>query len=249
MSNNAAIRRRAGTSATNPIGQYQRVGQNQVLSNDHRASPNMQAAQQPVSTSGGKGLTLQQVITLMDNRLISLEKSSKSTAEIIEKLDTAQRVYENEDNSLEVSTVMDEKLNEFISEFNSRTELLATEINSLKQIVLNLQAYTLEINKTLMEERIRILSDIPQKTSVINNTINPITTEEVELEDLASPDLEISKQNDITYEYNEAELLAEDITEDTATSIENEDLQDQQLLNKKRQKGGANNKKSLKLAV
>ena len=38
------------------------------------------------------------------------------------------------------------------TEFNHRYEILATEIMSLKQIIMKLQSYTLDINKTMAKE-------------------------------------------------------------------------------------------------
>ena len=57
-------------------------------------------------------------------------------------------------------------LESHLSEFNHRYEMLASEILNLKHIVMKLQSYTLDINKTLIQERIQILSDIPNKAGV-----------------------------------------------------------------------------------
>jgi hypothetical protein len=43
--------------------------------------------------------------------------------------------------------------------------MLAEEIADLKDIVLKLQSYTMEVNKTLMEDRINILSDVKMDTA------------------------------------------------------------------------------------
>ena len=50
-----------------------------------------------------------------------------------------------------LQTHVSENLQTHISEFDHRYQLLATEIINLKQIMLKLQAYTLDVNKTLME--------------------------------------------------------------------------------------------------
>lgn len=47
-----------------------------------------------------------------------------------------------------------------MNEMQSRYEILAQEIGELKDIVLKLQVYTMDVNKTLLEERIHILSDL-----------------------------------------------------------------------------------------
>ena len=64
---------------------------------------------------------------------------------------------------------------EMTSEFNHRFEMLADEIGTLKDIVLKLQSYTMEVNKTLMEERIHVLSDLGETTF----SIGQVTAEDV----------------------------------------------------------------------
>ena len=50
--------------------------------------------------------------------------------------------------------------NDILSEFDEKFEVLANEIADLKDIVLKLQSYTMDVNKMLMEERINVLSDM-----------------------------------------------------------------------------------------
>ena len=47
-----------------------------------------------------------------------------------------------------------------IDEFNTRFEMFATEIADMKDMILKLQSYTMDVNKMLLEERIDILSDV-----------------------------------------------------------------------------------------
>lgn len=92
-------------------------------------------------------LTLPQVITLVDQRLVVLENHMKESLR-----------QQDEDNVLcRVDTGANELPAEIVNEFNDRFETLAQEIASLKDIVLNLQSYTMDVNKTLLNERIRIL--------------------------------------------------------------------------------------------
>jgi hypothetical protein len=58
------------------------------------------------------------------------------------------------------SSLSEESMNVMADEFNSKFELLAGEVAELKDIVLKLQSYTMEVNKTLFEERIQVLSDM-----------------------------------------------------------------------------------------
>ena len=87
------------------------------------------------------GLTLPQVIAVIDSRLIALESFAKESK--------TNPVVVSENNS-----------NEFLNEIQSRYEILAQEIAEVKDIVLKLQSYTMDVNKTLLEERIHILSDL-----------------------------------------------------------------------------------------
>lgn len=105
------------------------------------------------------GLTLPQVIAVIDKRLITLEEFVKSQ----QQSDVSADIRETESSPA---------VAEIIEEFNSRYTILAEEIDNLKNIVLNLQSYTMNVNKTLLEERIQVLSDTdiaPRK----NITISP----------------------------------------------------------------------------
>ena len=95
-------------------------------------------------------LTLPQVIQIVDKRLIILEKFMN---------DSSATMQVSEQQSNEQSTIPD-NFKEIIDEFDKRYELLAEEIVNIKNIVLSLQSYTMEVNKTLMEERVRIFSDL-----------------------------------------------------------------------------------------
>jgi archaellum component FlaF (FlaF/FlaG flagellin family) len=91
--------------------------------------------------SNNKQMTIQQVITTMDQRLKQIETI----------------VQNNSSNNTEDLPVI-------VDEFNSRFEMIVTEMNSLKDIVMQLQTYTMNVNKTLYDERINILSDLGNET-------------------------------------------------------------------------------------
>lgn len=107
-----------------------------------------QPAQQP--NVNASGLTLPQVISIVDKRLVTLETFMRESKQNTENI-TVSRVNESEPSEEQVS---------WIEEFNHRFELLADEINNMKDIVLKLQSYTMEVNKTLLEERIHVFSDL-----------------------------------------------------------------------------------------
>jgi len=136
MSNSAvasARKRRAGIAST-PTPSVQ--------------SQNIQQQQQP-------GLTLPQVIALIDTRLMKLEKFMNEKQESIQ--------YTNNPLNQSINEYIKDipsNISEILEEFQQRFLLLAEEINSLKDTVLKLQTYTMDVNKTLLEERINILSDL-----------------------------------------------------------------------------------------
>jgi hypothetical protein len=140
----SARKRRAGITQTNP------------LENTQSASASPQQAQ---------GLTLPQVISVIDTRLIKLEKfmnETKDNRDLYINVPIPQTQTQPISNT-EQSTISN--LSEIIDEFQQRFVLLAEEINSLKDTIIKLQTYTMEVNKTLLEERINILSDLGDNTN------------------------------------------------------------------------------------
>lgn len=112
-----------------------------------------------------KGLTLPQVIQVVDHRLILLEN------------------FMNEQKS---SSSDGDSSNDFgiiINEFEKRFEILVEEINNLKDIVLNLQAYTMNVNKVLFEERQSINTEINtheiSSIDVTSQTINEVEVQAI----------------------------------------------------------------------
>jgi len=99
------------------------------------------------------GLTLPQVIALIDTRLIKLETFAKESAQ-----STGTSTVRNKDLEITNTDVM-------LQEFDKRFEILAEEINNLKDMLLKLQSYTMDVNKTLMEERVRVFSDLGNGSS------------------------------------------------------------------------------------
>lgn len=100
-------------------------------------------------------LTLPQVIQIVDKRLTVLEKfmnDSHASMQVNDQVNEQTNEHAN----------VPDNFKEIIDEFDKRYELLAEEIVNLKNIVLSLQSYTMEVNKTLMEERVRIFSDLEE---------------------------------------------------------------------------------------
>jgi hypothetical protein len=98
------------------------------------------------------GLTLPQVIAVIDQRLITLEKFMNDNT--VENDPSIPNLDENgEDQTGQTGIVMDSKeFNTFVDEINNRFQMLAEEINTLKDTVMKLQAYTMDVNKVLLSE-------------------------------------------------------------------------------------------------
>jgi len=113
------------------------------------------------------GLTLPQVVAVIDSRLIVLESFMKDTKS--KSVDTTK------------STSAEPAETDFMTEVNHRFEFLMNELIDLKDIVLKLQTYTMDVNKTLLDERIHLLSDI---SSPIQESfeVKPLEKPEVKLE-------------------------------------------------------------------
>jgi len=158
----------------------------------------------PSPSQPSTGLTLQQVISVIDKRLINVETFVKEYNENSDK-----KVSFREDNV--TNDENNDDINDIISEYNSRFTLLAEEISNIKDILLKLQTYTMTINKTLMEERIHSLSDlgtlVTDPTSDINNMIIENITTSTNSNDITND----SKDNDI----NDSAVETNDIISDS----------------------------------
>lgn len=115
--------------------------------------PSQFGAQQTASSSAAPpgGLTLPQVIALIDNRLVKLEGFMKDTVQSSGPSNTS--TVRNKELEITNNDIM-------LEEFDKRFEILAEEINNLKDMLLKLQSYTMDVNKTLVQERVRVFSDL-----------------------------------------------------------------------------------------
>ena len=102
------------------------------------------------------GLTLPQVISLVDKRLVTLETFMK------ESQSNGTKTSSESATSASATSSSEEAVNQLADEFDSKFSILAQELAELKDVVLKLQSYTMEVNKTLYEERITVLSDMGQ---------------------------------------------------------------------------------------
>lgn len=106
------------------------------------------APSQPSSPQAGVRLSVPQVLAMFDARLNKLEAVAKSP----------------------VSTTTDRSL---LDDMESKFMMLAEEITTMKEVIMKLQAFTMDVNKTLFEERIQIMSDMNEdiKTHPVDDSI------------------------------------------------------------------------------
>lgn len=134
--NAAAIRRRAAAPQTNiQVGQAPNTYRNTLATTTSQPSPNALPPSQ-------RGLTIQQVIANFDSRIKVIEEQEKN------KIPPESNLSQ-----------------EIIDEYNSRFEILANEIAEIKNLLLKLQSFTMDVNKSLHDDRIRVLSDL--ETNVV----------------------------------------------------------------------------------
>jgi len=101
------------------------------------------------------GLTLPQVIALVDTRLIKLEKFMKDTLDGTVTVPTV-----SVERSVSVASGEETSVAQILEEYDNRFILLAEEIGQIKDTLMKLQTYTMDVNKMLLEERVNVLSDL-----------------------------------------------------------------------------------------
>jgi hypothetical protein len=117
---------------------------------------NMPASNMQAQAPPRAGLTLPEVIALVDKRLVTLEKFMNETKSEPPREPKIRFEVDGEQPQNEGPELSDD----IIEEFNSRFLLLTEEMANIKDIIMKLQSYTMSVNKVLMEERIQIISNL-----------------------------------------------------------------------------------------
>lgn len=150
----AAIKRRAGTTNVKPNVSEPSFTSLNRSSNQYENS--YDTGIQDGKSSGAPMFTLQQAILLIDKRISVLENQTRSEVK-------AGGISEDINKELES---ISNSFSEITAEFDSRYNVLANELVDLKNIVMSLQSYTMDVNKMLLEERVRILSEISEPNPI-----------------------------------------------------------------------------------
>ena len=123
--------------------------------------PPQQQQQQQQPT--GVRLSIPQVITMLDSRLAKLEIGARSTPA------PAPAPAPAFDRSV-------------LEDLDAKFMMLAEEITMMKDVIMKLQAFTMDVNKTLFEERIQIMSEVDggiKPSQVVEEPSEAITFEKV----------------------------------------------------------------------
>jgi hypothetical protein len=187
----AAIRRRATINPTS----------NQVSSSSSSSQNQNNAQQQQQNISG---LTLQQVVQVIDNRLLNLEAFMKDVKSAPSVIPTTQQTKEmTQDASLVDGDVT---LNTIIDEYNHRFELIADEISHMKEIIIKLQTFTMEVNKKILDNYLELVSN--NMFSMTTTTASPPMVLETTSKDIESePDAELETETEPEPELETETLL------------------------------------------
>jgi hypothetical protein len=161
-SNAAAKARRAGIKQNNPAAP---------------PSPSNGTMQNSATTQGG--LTLPQVISVIDKRLITLETFMKETKEnpVIKNTNTNGETGEED-----VGFIVPSEFNTFVDEINNRFQLLAEELETMKNALLKLQTFTMDVNKVILEKANVIVPDSVED-AVVQLSVDPTTDENIVVEE------------------------------------------------------------------
>ena len=73
-----------------------------------------------------------------------------------------------------------------LEEYNARFDLIAAELGELKETILKLQTFTMDVNKTLFDERVQVLGEVNK--DVVNVTIFSIEENKNNEENLLNSD-------------------------------------------------------------
>ena len=135
-SNAAAIRRRV----TNVLSNQRVVNVPSPTPPTLLPPPVQTRTTPPVHT----GQTLQNIISTLETRISVIESSISD--------------------NVQLSNSTTPTITDIVEEFSMRFEMFASELVEMKDSIIKLQTYTMDVNKMLLEERIHILSDINPNT-------------------------------------------------------------------------------------
>ena len=280
----AAKRRRAGNIVASPLFKSGPTsGSNESIQRRvNRTTENLQneTVQQlnteQSTTDFKKPMSLQQVITVFDKRLLTLEKAIIENANNTNNTETSRTnvSINNELNTEFIEKAMESfredinvTLNEQSKEFDYRTTVLANEITNLKDTVLKLQTYTMDVNKSLLEERAFIYSEHEENIKIEIDDINQELTDYTENiseelnesnEETEEEQVELQEEEQVELQEEEQVELQEEeeqVQEEEQVELQEEQVQEEEPIQvlesneKKKSKRKKKDKSSLSVNV
>ena len=219
QSNASAKRRRAGNANTTPIFR----SENGVNNEPSIIPQNVQ------EENTKRPMSLQQVITVFDQRLLHLEKI------IIEQGNIPRSNTSNNENSALLESLQvdfKKSLETCVSEFDHRYNILANEVIEMKKIILKLQTYTLDVNQHIIKEHLLLLNEkqpkkidleddlqLSQDLNEIKNDIPEEVQEEVH-EEIQEGVTENADENEV----NNVEAFLEEMVEHVSEELKTKDV-------------------------
>ena len=181
-----------------------------------------------------KPMPLQQVISVLDNRILYLENQLVKSAGEPQLVNTGNSNNQDTSNSInkdEIENIIIDTIKNHMSEFNDRYELLASEIVNIKQIVLQLQSYTLDVNKTLLGDRDHLL-DLINKSN--QQPISANIAQEL------AEESQVAKETQVVEESQAAEESQVEESQNIQVKPTEETQEDNQIEKKKTKRKGKN---------
>lgn len=133
--------------------------------------PVMESQQQTQQQPPNRNLmSLPQVLKVFDTRLNAIESNVNDL-----KSSPTTETSDSKESSISIATEMQE----ILGEYEERFQVLANEIQIMKEIVLKLQTYTMDVNKTLLEERVQMMSSATAKETIEMTEAPKTSTPEV----------------------------------------------------------------------
>jgi len=129
------------------------------------------------------------VISLIDSRLSVLEKFMNDTKGLRMQTPVVnENITMTEVSPVQPSAIQPSSIQSVLDEYNNRFMMLAEEIGQMKDTLMKLQSYTMDVNKMLLDERVNVLSDLGSEISVTNvdDNIEKSNSEEKETTENAS---------------------------------------------------------------
>jgi hypothetical protein len=219
----AAKRRRAGVQvAASPMFKSGAAAPtatarpNPTPVNIHNSSPSPSILNDTTKIDTKKPMPLQQVISVLDNRILYLENQFVKISgepQLVNTDNLNNQAVKSEFNKEQIEDMIINTIKNHMAEFDHRYELLANEIVNLKQIVLQLQSYTLDVNKTLLGDRDHLLELINQSNAQPNQCISANIAQEAK-------DAEEESVDEATQDAKEAIVVEETQDAEEASVVE-----------------------------